>query len=202
MGDESSIPWQNAAGMDVGLLASVYWIILVAELPDKTALASLILATEYPPSLVFVGASAALTLHAALAVTFGQALSFLPARPVHVASGAIFLVAAVAMWMRSAAGTLMTRRRAPSGSWATIGTVFVVVFIAEWGDLTQIGAAALAAHYHAPLTVFAGSALGLVTVVALVVSLGNRGGRALAPDVTKKVAAVVFAIVGAMLIAR
>jgi putative Ca2+/H+ antiporter (TMEM165/GDT1 family) len=117
-----------------------------------------------------------------------------------VLCGASFLVAAVAMWRRSTADTLSERKRYAKGAWAKIATAFFVVFVAEWGDLTQIGTAALAARYAAPFTVFVGSALALTTVVAIVVVVGNRGGRALAPEVTKKVAAAVFALVGAVLL--
>jgi Ca2+/H+ antiporter, TMEM165/GDT1 family len=81
-------------------------------------------------------------------------------------------------------------------------TVFTVVFIAEWGDLTQIGTAALAARYHAPLVVFTGATLALWSVVAIVVFLGTWAGRALRPELTKRAAAVVFAAVGAVLIVR
>jgi Ca2+/H+ antiporter, TMEM165/GDT1 family len=69
------------------------------------------------------------------------------------------------------------------------------------GDLTQIGTAALAARYHSPLDVFAGATLALWSVVALVVFLGGWAGRALRPEVTKRVAAVILALVGAALVA-
>src|ERR1044071_9910022 len=62
--------------MDLRLIASAYGIIFIAELPDKTALASLVLATENPPVPVFIGASVALTVQSLLAVAFGSSLSF------------------------------------------------------------------------------------------------------------------------------
>jgi putative Ca2+/H+ antiporter (TMEM165/GDT1 family) len=78
---------------------------------------------------------------------------------------------------------------------------FGVVFIAEWGDLTQIGTAALAAHYPAPLAVFVGATLALWSVLALAVLLGNRLAQTLPPERTKQLAAVVFAGVGVALLA-
>ncbi len=193
----------NTPVMDLRLLASVYGIIFIAELPDKTALASLVLATENPPVPVFIGASLALTVQSLLAVAFGSSLSFLPTRPVHVASGVLFLGSAIAMWRRSTDPHQLTKRRDFQKSFVNVfATVFAVVFVAEWGDLTQIGTAALAAHYHAPLTILLGSMLALWTVVAIVVFIGNKGGRALSPEVTKRAAAAVFAIVGFALIAH
>jgi putative Ca2+/H+ antiporter (TMEM165/GDT1 family) len=76
------------------------------------------------------------------------------------------------------------------------------VFIAERGDLTQIGTAALAARFGKPLTVFCAATLALWCVAGLAVFVGNRAGKLLDPDVTKKVAAVIFAVIGAVLIAQ
>ena len=74
------------------------------------------------------------------------------------------------------------------------------MFAAEWGDLTQFGTAALAAHYHDPLTVFSGATLALWAVAAFAVLVGNKAGRFLDPERTKKVAAVLFAVLGILLI--
>ena len=87
------------------------------------------------------------------------------------------------------------------GFWRTAWLVFVVVFIAEWGDLTQIATAALAARYAAPVAVFVGATAALWSVSAIAVLVGNRAGKLLSPRVTQKVAAVVFAVVGAALLA-
>ena len=189
--------------MNLSLLAAVYAIIFIAELPDKTALAALILATRHRPLPVFLGACLALTVQSVVAVSFGQLMSFLPVRPVHVASGVLFLFSAIAMWRRTISMEEPGNERAREGGFlSTLVTVFLVVFVAEWGDLTQIGTAALAARYQAPLTVFAGATLALWTVVAIVVLLGNWGGRALSPITTKRAAALVFCAVGIALIVR
>jgi putative Ca2+/H+ antiporter (TMEM165/GDT1 family) len=79
--------------------------------------------------------------------------------------------------------------------------VFAVVFMAEWGDLTQLAIAALAAQYRAPYIVFAGSAAALWAVAAIAVFIGHRAGKLLDPHLTKRIAAVLFALVGAALLA-
>jgi putative Ca2+/H+ antiporter (TMEM165/GDT1 family) len=53
-------------------------------------------------------------------------------------------------------------------------TAFIVIFLAEWGDLTQILTANLAAHYHSPLSVGLGALAALWAVAALAV-IGGRG---------------------------
>jgi putative Ca2+/H+ antiporter (TMEM165/GDT1 family) len=141
------------------LLLSVFGVIFVAELPDKTALAALVLATQYYPLPVFVGAGLALTVQSAVAVVAGGMLSILPSRGVHVGAGLLFLACALLMWRRHPDrdaehwGVGQGSDRPPDFTRA-LTKVFVVVFIAEWGDLTQFGTAALAAHYHDTFTVF------------------------------------------------
>ena len=79
--------------------------------------------------------------------------------------------------------------------------MLAVVFIAEWGDLTQIGTAAFEARYHAWLTVVLASVAALWCVAAIAVFVGNRAGMLLDPKVTQTVAAIIFAGVGIALIA-
>jgi putative Ca2+/H+ antiporter (TMEM165/GDT1 family) len=74
--------------------------------------------------------------------------------------------------------------------------VFGVVFVAEWGDLTQLATAALAARYAAPIAVFVGATAALWAVVAIAATVGHRAGKLLSPHVTQRVAAGVFALVG------
>jgi putative Ca2+/H+ antiporter (TMEM165/GDT1 family) len=183
------------------LFVSVFGIVFVAELPDKTALAALVLATRHRPIPVLIGAATALTIQSAVAVTAGQLVSLLPARPVHVVAGGIFVVSAVLMWLRKEETSEDVRDRPETGFWRSAWLVFAVVFVAEWGDLTQLATAALAARYHAPYVVFAGSTSALWAVAALAVLVGHRAGKLLDPHLTKRIAAVLFAAVGAALLA-
>lgn len=185
--------------MDLRLLASTYAVIFAAELPDKTALASLVLATRHRPLPVLLGAGLALTVQSVVATLAGGLVSLLPHRAVELGSGLVFLASAVWMWLRHAEAE-KDQSDAALGFWPTLRQVFLVIFIAEWGDLTQVGTAALAAHSHEPLTVFLGATLALWSVVGLAVLLGHRAGRLLDPEVTKKVAAVLFALVGLLLL--
>src|SRR5580704_14934681 len=141
-------PWE--------IFGSVFGVIFVAELPDKTALAALVLATRHRAFPVFLGAATALTLQSAVAIGAGQLISLLPARPVHICAGALFLVSAVLMWRRDEEADEDSADDATQarGFWKSTWLVFGVVFIAEWGDLTQLATAALAARYRSPFVVF------------------------------------------------
>ena len=184
------------------IISSVFGVIFVAELPDKTALAALVLATRHKALPVFLGAALALTVQSLVAIGAGELLSLLPQRPVHVGAGILFLITSVFMWRRKGEeeDAAADRIGAPLGFWRTAWLVFGVVFIAEWGDLTQLATAALAARYAAPVPVFIGATTALWAVVAIAVLVGSRAGKLLAPRVTQRVAAVVFAGVGVALV--
>jgi putative Ca2+/H+ antiporter (TMEM165/GDT1 family) len=183
------------------LFVSVFGVIVVAELPDKTALAALVLATRHRPVPVLIGAATALTIQSLVAVVAGQLVSLLPQRPVHVLAGALFLASAVLMWRRHEESEEDVKGRDAAGFWRSTWLAFAVVFVAEWGDLTQLATAALAARYHAPYVVFGGATLALWTVAALAVFVGHRAGKLLDPHLTKRIAAVLFALIGAALLA-
>ncbi len=178
------------------VLSSVFAVIFVAELPDKTALTAFVLATRHKAMPVFVGAALALALQSLVAVAAGALLSKLPSRAVHIGAGVLFLVTAVLMWRQAEVAEVHEKEAPEAGFWRTAWIVFGVVFLAEWGDLTQLATAALAAHYRAPVTVFVGATAALWAVVAIAAFLGSHAGRLLNPHTTKRVAAGIFAVVG------
>jgi Ca2+/H+ antiporter, TMEM165/GDT1 family len=187
----------------------VFGVIFVAELPDKTALAALVMATRHKALPTFLASASALTVQSLVAIAAGGLLSMLPARPVHIGAGILFIVSAYFMWRRgSRAGDDEKREPAETEGalvhepsfWSSFGSVFGVIFVAEWGDLTQLGTAALAARFKQPLTVFLGATLALCCVSGIAVFIGHRAAKVLRPDVTAKVAAVLFAGVGLALV--
>jgi len=185
--------------MNFVVLGTVFGLIFLAELPDKTALASLVLGTRYRPLYVFAGAAAAFTVHVTLAVAIGSVLTLLPHRLLQAIVGALFLLGAVLLLrgrhgeeeedenLAIAEGTAPTFLR-------VAGTSFLVILVAEFGDLTQIVTANLAAKYHDPLTVGLGAVLGLWAVAALAI-YGGRGLLKVVPiTVITRVAAAIMAV--------
>ncbi|HEX4446651.1 MAG TPA: TMEM165/GDT1 family protein [Polyangiaceae bacterium] len=184
------------------LFFSVFGLIFVAELPDKTALAALVLATRQKPLPVFLGAAGALGVQSVVAVAAGQLISLLPARPVHIFAGILFVVSAVVMWVRHDEASAESEDGKPAaGFFRATWSAFLVVFIAEWGDLTQLATGAMAARYKSPFIVFSAATLALWAVAGLAVVIGHRAGKLLDPELTKKIAAVAFAGLGIALIA-
>lgn len=184
------------------LFATVYGVIFLAELPDKTAVSALVLATRHSALPVFLGAALALTIQSVVAVVAGSMLAALPPRAVHIGAGLLFIGCALVMWLRKEEeeDEVAEDKAEKAGFWGVLWTVFVIVFIAEWGDLTQIGTAGFQAKYHAWPTILLASSLALWSVTAIAVFVGNRAGRLLDAHVTQKIAAVVFAVIGVLLV--
>lgn len=155
--------------------ALVFGVVFLAELPDKTALAGLVLGTRYRASYVFAGVAAAFALHVALAVAAGSVLTLLPQRLVHALTGVLFLGGAAMLLMKRGEGEEEIRRPRDQSFWKVAGAGFMLILVAEFGDLTQIMTANLAARYDDPLSV----GLGAVLALWAVAGLGIVGGRAL-----------------------
>jgi putative Ca2+/H+ antiporter (TMEM165/GDT1 family) len=226
--------------MNLAVLGTVFGAVFVAELPDKTALASLVLGTRYRPGYVFAGMAGAFALHVVLAVSAGSLLFLLPHRVMQAVVGALFLAGAALMLRRredDAApsdekdGQDRADRRLPDGGarmrdesrggvatltrpaltavravmpgtgtsplatgfWAVAWRSFAVLFAAEFGDLTQLVTANLAARYHDPLAVGTGALLGLCAVGGLAIVGGRQLLRVVPFRWITRAAAIVMA---------
>jgi Ca2+/H+ antiporter, TMEM165/GDT1 family len=162
--------------MSLAIVATVFAVIFLSELPDKTALASLLLGSRYRPAWVFAGVAAAFAVHVGLAITVGGLLSLLPHRPLEIVVAALFALGAVLLLRgRNEGGDEHVELHGKEpGFWRVAWTGFAVILVAEFGDLTQIATATLAARYHDPLSVGVGAVLALWAVAALAIT-GGRG---------------------------
>ena len=196
------LPTPLSTSFDPKLFASTFGLIFVAELPDKTAFATLLLATRNRPLAIFVGVAAAFVVQSFFAVTFGSVLGMMPEHFVKIGAAGLFFAFAVSMWLRKELEEEEAEiaKKQVTSFWKTVSTSFIVIFIAEWGDLTQLATATLEAKYENPLTVFASATLALWAVTALAILVGNRIQRVIEPSILQKIAAVAFGIVGAILL--
>jgi putative Ca2+/H+ antiporter (TMEM165/GDT1 family) len=159
--------------------AATFAAVLPAELPDKTILACLILSSRYRPSIVFGGAATAFLAQVVIAVAAGGALSLLPHHVIEACAAGVFVVGAVLLWKmqgekQDEQDDDSGRDGARSGFWPVFGTAFAVVFLAEFGDLTQFLTVSLAARFHDPISVGIGATLALWVAAAVAVTLGWR----------------------------
>lgn len=191
--------------MSITVALTVFALIFPAELPDKTMVATLVLATRFPPLPVWVGVAVGFAVQSAVAVAAGGLVSLLPNTVVHGITAGLFLIGAIILLREKDSDVaeeeqefteeIADEPQLPSFRRVAL-TSFGVLFAAEWGDLSQILTANFAAKYRDPAAVFIGS----WTALAVVAAIGVLGGRALIRVVplawVRRVAAGLFAVMG------
>lgn len=168
--------------MDLAVIAVSFGAIFLVELPDKTFVAALVLATRYKPWAVWVGVGLAFLVQTLIACTVGQVVTYLPHRVVETVAGLIFLAGGILL-LREApkadASEAETEEEyaamatSPKSGLAAIGASFLVLFAAEWGDLSQLLTISLVGRYHDALSVFIGAWSALLLVSGLAVVAGR-----------------------------
>jgi putative Ca2+/H+ antiporter (TMEM165/GDT1 family) len=164
--------------VQLGIVLAVFPLIFLGELPDKSMFVSLFLAARGRPFAVWFGASLAFCVHVVIAVSVGVGLfHLLPQRAVDAIVAILFAVGAYLAFRDSEEEDEEYAEEVVEETTVrvhrTIGTAFLVIFLAEWGDLTQVLTANLAARYHSPLSVGLGAALALVSVSAIATVSGS-----------------------------
>lgn len=162
--------------MSLSVILTAFVLVVPVELPDKTFVATLVLATRYRPLPVWVGVGLAFAVQTVVAVTLGRAIAELPHRPVTVVAAVLFLVGGIVL--------LHGARRADEEEAETeaefagkaagqatglraVTTSFLILFVAEWGDLSQLLTAGLVVRGGHPVSVFVGAWAALLLVSAV-----------------------------------
>jgi Ca2+/H+ antiporter, TMEM165/GDT1 family len=172
----------------LSVIATAFILVLPVELPDKTLFATLVLATRFPPLPVFLGVGTAFGLQVAIAVTAGSLLSLLPQALVSGVVAVLFLVGAVILWRSATSGPEdeeLADTPADASFLRAAAISFGVLFAAEWGDLSQLATAGLAARYDEPVS---------VVVSGLAVFLGKKLADRLPIALIRRVAAGLFLV--------
>ena len=168
--------------MSLAVAVTAFLLIFPIELPDKTFIATLVLATRYKPLPVWIGVISAFAVQTVVAVTLGGLLAQLPRTPVEIFAGLMFLAGGFIL-IRGAGKAdaeeaeteqeFEAKTKAGIHGWRVVGTSFLVLFVAEWGDLSQLLTAGLVVKYQEPVSVGVGAFLALATVSALGAALGR-----------------------------
>ena len=168
--------------MDLSVIAIVFVAIFVVELPDKTFIAALVLSTRYKPLAVWVGVGLAFMVQTLLAVVAGHLATYLPDALIKSVALLVFLIGAFVLF-RSAPGADAGEKETEeeyaakavdtrTGLKAVLAS-FLVLFAAEWGDLSQLLTISMIAKYGHPASVFVGAWAALLTVSGLAVLAGR-----------------------------
>jgi putative Ca2+/H+ antiporter (TMEM165/GDT1 family) len=168
--------------VDLAVIAVAFGAIFLVELPDKTFVAALVLATRYRPLAVWIGVGLAFLVQTAIACTVGQAVTYLPHRVVESVAGLIFLAGAVLLLREAPEADAeeaeteqeyAAKASTPRTGLAAVGASFLVLFAAEWGDLSQLLTISLVGRYHDAWSVFVGAWGALLLVSGLAVVAGR-----------------------------
>lgn len=168
--------------IDPLVVALAFGAIFVVELPDKTFIATLVMSTKMRPLFVWIGVGLAFLVQTAIAVGIGKAASFLPEQLIHTVAALMFVIGAIILFR--AARTADADEGAQEDEYAAkadvgahglrvVITSFLVLFAAEWGDLSQLLTISLVAKYDDPVSVFLGAWGALLAVSGLAVIVGR-----------------------------
>ena len=168
--------------MDLAIFALTFGAIFLVELPDKTFIAALVLSTRYQPLAVWIGVGLAFGVQTVVAVTAGALATLLPDVLIRSVAFLIFLIGAIVL-VRTAPGADAAEKEQEE-EYAAKATVqrsfpkaivasFLVLFAAEWGDLSQLLTISFVTKYNDLLSVFLGAWVALLTVSGLAVLAGR-----------------------------
>lgn len=170
--------------MSLHALAQAFFTVLPAELPDKSMFATIVLVTRYlRPAWVWIGVVSAFAVHVTVAVAAGSLVALLPDTVVQVAVLVLFALGAVLLFRAGRAAEAEGELEGaeaeaalavPASVRATVLGSFGVIALAEWGDLTQLATASLAARSGEPVATALGAWLALATVAAIAVTFGRE----------------------------
>lgn len=189
--------------MNLAVVGIVFGIIFISELPDKSMFTSLILSTRYPRRYVWLGAAGAFLAHVIIAVALGSVLILLPHKIVAVVVAGLFFLGAVILLSGKHGFGLDSSfdkakiTKTPS-AWKIIAISFGLIFIGEWGDITQIATANYAARYQNPLSVAIGAVLALWITAAIAVLIGPKLARHLPLTLLSRTAATGLLVFGVL----
>lgn len=193
--------------MDLAVAAVAFGAIFVVELPDKTFIAALVLSTRYRPIPVWTGVGAAFAIQTLIAVTVGKVATLLPHQIVQgfvaaiFAAGAVLLVRTAPRADAEEAGVeeeYTVKASEPKSGLAAVLASFLVIFAAEWGDLSQLLTISLVGRYHEPASVFVGAWAALLVVSGLAILAGRILLRHLRLSVIHYIGAAVCALLGVL----
>jgi len=175
--------------------------IAVMEFGDKTQLGVLTLSARYKlRAPIFLGAMAAFVIVCTLGVGIGEALlNVLPVWLLSKVSGIVFLALGLLMLRelkKEEESSIIGQRRGPFAS------TFLMIFVSEFGDKTQIAMITLAAKFGSPFEVLIGALLALGAITALGTLVGERIARIVPISITRKIAAAIFVAIGLLTLAN
>lgn len=201
------------AVLDLTTAAIVFGLIFLIELPDKTFIATLVMSTRFRPLLVWIGVTAAFFVQTLVSVLIGGVLTKLPKTQIEIFATLMFLIGGFLL-LRGAGKAdeeeaeteeefdAKTAKGRDLRGWHVVSLCFGILFLAEWGDLSQILTASLVLKYQDPVSVFVGAFLALATVSGLAAVLGRVLLRKMRLSTLRRIGGVVCLLLATLSIAQ
>ncbi len=78
-------------------------------------------------------------------------------------------------------------------------STFLLIFLAELGDKTQLAMVALSAKGKSPLTLFISAIFGFALATLVAIIIGTIGAKFIPIQIIEKIAAIAFVIIGLLI---
>ncbi len=178
----------------IALLVS-FFIIVAAELGDKTQLIALCLASRFrKPVPIILGILAATLASHFMAAFIGQWIgSLLHEKLLHGLLGLSFFAAAIWALIPDKVDCDTDQ---PLTHKSIFITTFITFFIAEIGDKTQLATVALAAHFQSFVWVVVGTTLGMMAANIPAVLLSHAITTRIPLKLVRVLSGIAFAVLG------
>lgn len=161
-----------------------FFMILIAEMGDKTQILAMAFAAKYPIHKVLLGVFIGSLLNHGLAVILGSYITnFLPIENIAFIAAISFIV--FGLWSLRADGDNEEDTEKVS-KYGPILTVALAFFVGELGDKTQLTAIALSSKAVYPLFILLGTVAGMVVTSGIGVWVGSKLGKRI-PEFTMKI---------------
>ncbi|MDO4579829.1 MAG: TMEM165/GDT1 family protein [Acinetobacter sp.] len=172
-------------------------IVALAEMGDKTQLLALLLAARFrKPLPILLAILAATLINHGLSAALGQWITtILSPEILHWILALGFI--GMAIWMLIP--DQLDDENESINKWqkyGVFGATFILFFLAEIGDKTQIATVALAARFDSIFWVMIGTTLGMMIANAPAVFIGNKMAEKLPVSLIHKIGALIFLIIG------
>ena len=182
-------------------LANTFGLVFLAEIGDKTQLVSMMLAARFGWKRVFPGIALAFALLSALAVFLGQiAFRWIPLGWIKLVTALFFLFVGITALRNSDESDQDGDEGHPDSVKQGRGpalTAFLMIFLAEMGDKTQLLTASIAAGTEGYAAVFLGSTLALWVISLLGMAVSGIIAKKIPFRWIKRTAGIIFLCFGA-----
>lgn len=173
-----------------------FFLIFSAALPGRTTFILILLGSSTKHRTVLLGSLPAFFLQCIIAVVAGQALKMLPQNWVQIGAGILFLYFAFKFWSESRSTESATSKRLER----SIGSIFLLIFMAELGDVSQLAIASCAARSPSPWGILCISILAMSLIAVIAVYAGRLLTNVIGAATLQKAAAIIFFAFGSFLL--